>query len=1003
MSLLIPSNASAAFKKAWSPAEYITTTPTASSFTITQGNKSATILVADDEWPGVQRAAADLAADIQRVTSVKPQNKTTARPEAGAIIVGTIGHSKLIDNLVATGKIDVSQIKGKWEAFQIQTVDNNLVVVGSDKRGTIYGVYDISEQIGVSPWYWWADVPARHADALYVKAGKYVQGSPKVKYRGIFINDESPSFTGWARSHFDRGEGDRGMNSDMYSHLFELILRLKGNYMWPAMWGNAFNEDDPANPATADMYGIVMGTSHHEPMMRAQREYTVRKEQVGAWDYVTNAENLKEFWREGLQRNSKYENVISIGMRGDGDVAMGKGDDAQNIEVLHNVLNDQRKIISDIYGDRPVTQMWALFTEVQRYYDAGMESPDDIMLLFCDNNWGYIRRTGPAKEQNRKGGMGMYYHIDMNGGPWNDRWINTTTFPKLQNQLYLTYITGIDDLWLTNVGDLKPKELPIDFIMHYAWDPEAITPDDIDDYTLDLAASLFGPEHSQEIAYLIAKYPKLNLMRKPEIQSTRIFSHANYHEAERVMAEWRDLVDRTEKLAKEMPAEYADAFYQLVYYPVVASAGVTEMYSLAGLNNIQALQGNPAANETADRVLALFEKDKELAARYNNDIAGGKWQNMMSDIHIGYYMWSMPRAAVLPTLYRITPGSKPEMGVALEGCDRAWPVVSDTLHAVQGTGIRREEGLRFASEQPALPELPAFDALGNQEYSIRLFNRGAGSYTATLKADADWVIVPAGPYNVNSKEVSVPVRIDWKKAPAGRAEATVNVTQNGGSSVPVKIVAVNGTVPAHSSPFYGRFTGEFAIDAGGFSRNVPGRDASWVFLPDLGRGEGCMGIEPVTAPSADVNSAPRLEYNVFIPEGGATTVILGIKPTQDVNPARGLRIAVGIDDNAPVMIDARKGLVDTFSEYNAENLARSAVLKPLPQRTESTYTPFRSRLMRDEVFDDMRWLDAQLDVDASGMHVLKVYMIDPEIVLEKIIVNPDGQYSYSGPVPVLIP
>ena len=990
-------------EKAWTPGNYITSTPDHGFFTIYEKGKPASIVVDDEDWLGVKRAVADLAEDIGRVTGFKSSVKSSSKRIGGAIIVGTLGNSSLIDDIVKKEKLDVSGIEGKWESFIIQTVGDNLLVIGSDKRGTIFGIYDISEKIGVSPWYWWADVPAKHSNALYVKQGKYVQHSPKVKYRGIFINDESPSFTGWARSHYSNENSESGMNSEMYSHMFELILRLKANYLWPAMWGNAFNEDDPLNPAIADEYGIVMGTSHHEPMMRAQKEYTVRKNDIGAWDYVTNADNLQKFWREGLERNSKYENVITIGMRGDGDVAMGKGDDAQNIEVLHGVLNDQRRIISDIYGDKPVTQMWALFTEVQRYYDAGMTSPDDIMLLFCDNNWGYIRRTGPEKEQARAGGMGLYYHIDMNGGPWNDRWINTTTFPKLQNQLGLAYKTGIDDLWLINVGDLKPKELPIDFIMHYAWDPDAIPAESVEDYTLDLSESLFGEKYAEEIAYIISKYPKLNLLRKPEVQTTRIFSYANYNEASRMDEEWDDLVRRAEDLKEVIPQEYSDAFYELVYYPAVASAIVAKIYLYAGLNNVLAVQGNPKANQMADKVLELYSQDKSLSDYYNNGLADGKWKNMMSDLHIGYYMWSMPRTSALPSLYRIKPLEKPSIGVSVDGNESAWPQIDTEPALIDGTGIRREEGLRFKEQLvESSPALPLFDALGDQTYKIMLFNRGTGTFSAQLTSNEDWVILGTKECRNINDEFIVPVSIDWAKAPAGQSEATVTIVSDSGETVPVRITAINDAVPAHSAPFYGRLKGEFAMDAIGFSRSIPGKDASWAFIPDLGRDKGCMGIVPCTAPSSlRTEDAAILEYDIYLPEANEATVMLGIKPTQDVNPARGLRIAVGLDDGAPQIIDARKGMVDTFSEYTKENLERSNVLKPLPRRTESAYTPLRS-LMRDEVFDDMRWLDVSLDVKNGGMHTLKVYMIDPEIVLEKIVVNPDGTYSYSGPEPKLI-
>lgn len=441
--------------------QYVRYEQTANSFCLAAEGKAATLCVSSADWEGVIRAAGDLVNDIRMVSGATPRLVQEDSPVSRSVIIGTIGHSPLIDKMVEEGRLDVSTVKGKWESFLIQTVDGNLVVAGSDKRGTIYGIYDISEKIGVSPWYWWADVPVRKSASLYVAAGRYVQPSPKVKYRGIFINDEWPSFGGWASGKFG------GLNSKMYAHLFELLLRLKANYFWPAMWATAFNEDDPENPVLADRYGIVMGTSHHEPMMRAHKEYTKRREEVGAWDYATNKKNLDKFFRDGLERNKRFDNLITIGMRGDGDVAMGKGDDEENMKVLRDVVAGQRQIIKEVYGKDPseVPQLWAIFTEVQRYYDKGFTVPDDVLLLFCDNNWGYIRRCGPLKEKNRKGGMGLYYHIDMNGGPCNDRWVNTSPIPKLREQFNLAYQTGIDDLWIVNVGDLKPKELPIDFIM----------------------------------------------------------------------------------------------------------------------------------------------------------------------------------------------------------------------------------------------------------------------------------------------------------------------------------------------------------------------------------------------------------------------------------------------------------------------------------------------------------------------------------------------------------
>lgn len=438
-----------------------------------------TIRYSPSDWKGVKMAVANLRHDLRSVTG----------SEYAPVVVATVGKSEIAKKYPKQSK----QLKGKWEQYLIFTDKGQLVILGSDKRGTIYGIYELSRQIGVSPWYWMADAPIAHHDQLYILPGTYTDGEPKVKYRGIFINDEWPSFGGWCGNQFG------GINSKAYSHIFELLLRLKANYFWPAMWGSRFNEDDPKSPQLADDMGIVMGTSHHEPMMRAHKEYVRRKAEVGPWDYAQNPERIEKFFSDGLKRNSKYENIITIGMRGDGDVAMGNGKDEDNIKTLGKVIEAQRRIIKDCYGKpaSSVPQLWAIFTEVQRYYDAGFTVPDDVTLLFCDNNWGYIRRKGTAAERKRKGGLGLYYHIDMNGGPWNDRWVNTTTIPKLREQLHEAYASGIDRIWIINVGDLKPKEVPIDFIMDYAWNPDAVKPGDELPWLERFSASIFGEEYAK--------------------------------------------------------------------------------------------------------------------------------------------------------------------------------------------------------------------------------------------------------------------------------------------------------------------------------------------------------------------------------------------------------------------------------------------------------------------------------------------------------------------------
>ena len=946
--------------------QYVRYTSAPGAFCLAADGRAASVLVSSADWEGVVRAAGDLTQDVQRVTGILPRLVQTDEPAPASVLVGTLGKSPLIDRLVEAGKLDASSVSGQWESYLIATVDGCLVIAGSDKRGTIYGIYDLSEKIGVSPWYWWADVPARRSTSLYVEGGRYVQPSPKVKYRGIFINDEWPSFGGWASAKFG------GLNSKMYAHLFELLLRLRANYFWPAMWATAFNEDDPENPALADRYGIIMGTSHHEPMMRAHKEYTRRRDEVGEWNYATNKTRLDRFFRDGLERNRTYDNLITIGMRGDGDVAMGKGDDEENMQTLAKVVEGQRAIISEVYG-RPaseVPQLWAIFTEVQRYYDKGFTVPDDVLLLFCDNNWGYIRRTGPLKERDRRGGMGLYYHIDMNGGPWNDRWVNTSPIPKLREQFHLAYETGIDDLWIVNVGDLKPKELPIDFILRYAWDPDAIPADRTDDYLRAWAGENFGEAHADAVAALVSAYPKYNLWRKAEVQVPGIFSVVNYHESDRTEQLWQDVAHRADSLRRLLPAAMQDAYFQLVYYPAVASAGIANLYTAVTRNRLYASQGRPLANRYADLAEALFRKDGELTRYYNDTLAGDKWKNMMQDIHIGYTQWSMPEKAVLPELVRVTPTESPALGVSVEGSE--------------------------ATEQDGNLALPVFDSLLASEYHVDLFNRGTGSLDYAVTPSAPWLRVSRSA-GILTDEARLRVSIDWGVLEAGTHEGQLTIV-SGDTRVPVVVRAVKGEAPRTDEPYFGNVSGsEFSIPAIAFNRNIPGKAAAWTLLPDLGRDEGCMGIQPVTAPSTQPSEAPRLEYRVLLTDADSVSLCIGILPTQDVNPERGLRLAVSLDDEAPLTLDARQGFVDTFAEYTPANLAKSPNLKPLPRQDTSIRLTGAGQLRRNEVFDNLRWLTVKLPVRSAGLHTLKVFMTDPEVVLERIVVNPDNRHpSYFG-------
>jgi len=408
-----------------------------------------------------------------------------------------------------------------------------------------------------------------------------------------------------------------------------------------------------------------------------------------------------------------------------------------------------------------------------------------------------------------------------------------------------------------------------------------------------------------------------------------------------------------------------------VLYPAKASAGVAEMYIAADRNNLYAKQGRISANDYAKRVRYLFKLDKQLSDFYNDSIAHAKWKNMMSDIHIGYTMWSMPRANTMPEVIDVTPLPDPSMGVAIEGSEEAWP---------------------GSAEKAALP---VFDGLTRQTYYIDVFNRGTGSFTFEALATKPWIKLSLSK-GIVEKESRFRVDIDWKLLPNGKSEGLIDIKQ-GENIIQVQVNAVNAAVPAINEPYFGSLTGEFSIPANKFNATIAGKQSKWIVLPDLGRDEACMGIYPVTAPSENPQTAPRLEYKMYINQPGKSTFCIGILPTQDVYPERGLHIAVSIDNGEPQILDARKGLVDTFDEYTPINLANSKVLKALPPLNRDIALIGTGKLRRNEIFDNLRWLDVQLDVNTPGFHTLKVFMIDPEVVLERIVVNPDNNHpSYFG-------
>lgn len=609
---------------AWAAQQFVIFQPQADALSL----QDAKVGFMAQEHSCVQKAAANLLEDIARVTGKKPATDV----QQPTILIGTVGVNKQIDRWVKSGEL--RDLKGKTEKYIIKTIGDQLVIAGSDKRGTVFGIYELSQQMGVSPWYWWMDVPVAHHDALYIKRGEYTDGEPRVRYRGLFLNDEAPCLTSWVKNTFGTEYGDH----HFYEKVFELILRLKGNFLWPAMWQWAFYADDALNSKTADEMGVIIGTSHHEPMARNHQEYARRRSEWGPWNYQKNQQQLDRFFREGIERMRGTDDIVTIGMRGDGDEAMSEDADTK---LLQRIVENQRKIIKQVTGKpaKNTPQVWALYKEVLDYYDKGMRVPDDVLILLCDDNWGNVRRVPTAKERQHPGGWGLYYHVDYVGAPRNSKWLNVTPSQNMWEQLTLAADYGLDRMWILNVGDLKPMEYPITLFMDMAWNPASVSRDVVATHTEPFCRQQFGDEQAAEAARI------LNLCCKYAGRTTAEMMDASTYNV--ATGEWRQVADDYMRLEAEALRQYLtlqpeqrDAYQQLILFPVQAMSNLYQMYYAVARNRYLAQRNDPAANQWAERARQAFRRDSLLCASYNHDMAGGKWNGMMTQKHIGYKIWN---------------------------------------------------------------------------------------------------------------------------------------------------------------------------------------------------------------------------------------------------------------------------------------------------------------------------------------------------------------------------
>jgi hypothetical protein len=991
------------------PGAIVTTKPGSGFFPLVANGKSAKLVVSAADYPGVVRAVNDLQADIVRVTQVQPEILVNSAPTGNQLVlVGTIGKSPFIDSLVQSKKIDVSGIKGRWETSLLQVVDRPLpgvrralVIAGSDQRGTIYGVYDLSKAIGVSPWYWWDDVPPRHREALYVLPGRYSDGEPAVKYRGIFINDENPATGTWAPQYFGPGLApgySGGLNHLYWAKVFEVMLRLKANYLWPAVWGRAFAEDDPENHATAKLYGIVMGTSHEAPMMRGIEEWNRHVVYDtsgnasgdpyggnGLWRYSKNAAALKAYWKDGIRRmvDEEFEGIVTIGMRGPGDVGLPAED---GIPLVNSLIKAQRELIAEVTGkDASATpQVWTLYKEVQNWWDEGLRVPDDVTVMWCDDNWGNVRKLPDPNLPKRQGGYGIYYHFDYVGGGRNYKWVDTNLLSNIWEQLHLIYSYGVDRIWMVNVGDLKNEELPTQFFLDYAWNPQRLPIERIPAWEKEWAKQQFGPKQAEAIAAVLAEYANLQSDRKPELLNRKIslnpeiditkdpdsavvytdgcpFSLTDYREMERVVAQWQQLAKQADHIRRTLPTQLQDAYYELVYYQVKASTLMYEI-RLAGFKNLLYLsQGRAATNDLAKVAQEKFQATQKMNNYYHNTLAGGKWRGFQTQPYLAYggpypnSSWQQPETNnvadpdyIWPYLQTLEVPAVADLGVAIDGSAGYWPNETTT------------------------PILPTFSPFRTQPAQyIEVFNRGAIAFDYTIQPAVSWIFVSPN-HGTVKKEVRATVKINWLQAPKGTTTVPITVTgPNGGSTVVVQAIVENPFI-CNSSQIRGfiESNGYVSMEAAHYTKVVDTAEIKWKLLPGIGRtGDGLTPFPVTAARQTPGGDAPHLQYQMYLFTGGTVKVWAYLSPRNNVLYTDGLKYAVSIDDQEPQIVDITNSLNGLPMNKSWERNTSDNV--------NLTYT---------------------LHNVTPGKHLLKFWMVDPTVVVQKLVVDTGGlKLSYLGP------
>lgn len=959
--------------------------PTPTEVPVLQQNEPGNFIIASDvssadiyvdkngaDYDGLSLIAKSFQGDVNVVSAkgAKPRvvNEASQIRES-AIIAGSIGNNDVIDKLIAEGKLDVSDIKDKRETYKIQVVENptegvklGLIIVGSDKRGTIYGIYHISEKMGVSPWVYWGDVTPVQKDKVSFANESYTYTSkePSVTYRGIFLNDEAPSLTGWVKKKF------LNYNENFYVNVFELILRCKGNYLWPAMWSNKFSEDGKsskiANADLADKYGVIMGTSHHEPLCRAGVEWQQKYKQYSTsntWDFNKNEEGITNFWRDGVKRNMAFENVYTLGMRGEADSALG-GTVAENIDLLKRVITTQKNILKE-NNLQEAPQVLTVYKEVEDFWHGTSQVEglkkwsvlDDVMIMLCDDNFGNMRTLPEGDDINRKGGWGMYYHFDYHGGPTSYEWVNTVQLDKVWEQMSMAYEHGVDDMWIVNVGDLKPMEMNISYFLDLAYDYDTWGKDGgnkTDSYMAKWVEQQFGDalnkEQQAEVQSLLEEYTWLNGTCKPEVVSAATYNTSNYNEAQEMLGRIENMIAKAEEVTKIVPERLQAAYFQLVYFPTVASANVAKMQICSGLNKYFYEKKSTNANLYAIMVDECIALDKELQTTYNKDMpgVGNKWEKMMSSPHVGYSTWNSDGWRY-PTAKWLKPAGDTKMAVSVENKE---DVITEGDIA-----------------------LDDFTNINQEAYTVTLSNQGGNMYNYTATTGEDWIQLSKKSGTVKMQD-TLEISVDWGKVTANQTGSVI--IQSGDNKVTVQVNAKVYDTSKLSEKTYVYANGYASVLPGNYTKKQDNDEGATVLAM---KGYGKMGESLKIQPAhkrytQDVSKAPYAEYRVYLPAAGDYKVTVYSAPSNNLE-----RDDVGIYFG----LAANDGQVQTINTIDSSNYVPGTYNCAWP----------------DDVKNNGRTTEKTMAFK-EGVNTIRIYAADPAFVLQKLVVSQESvQQSFLGP------